>query len=149
MLNAVRRWKALNSTERRAVLAVLRRMMLVSWRLRVTGYRRLVSDLESSTRTSHSHQTLQPHRVSTLVDRVAEALPGRQNCLIRSLTLAWLLRDSGLQPLLRLGVRRDDGVLLFHAWIELDGRVVNDLPDIGDRFATFGDQGPPRGAVFV
>jgi Transglutaminase-like superfamily len=149
MLNSVRRWRALNSTERRAVLAVLRRMILVIWRLRIGGYRRLVSDLESSTRTSYSHQALQPHRVSTLVDRVADVLPGTQNCLIRSLTLAWLLRDGGRQPLLRLGVRRDDGVLLFHAWIELDGQVVNDLPEIGDRFAAFGDQGPPRGAVFV
>ena len=149
MFSLVRRWKALNSTERKAVLAVLRRMVLVSWRLRIGGYRRLVSDLESSTRTSHSYQTLQPHRLSTLVDRVAEVLPGRQNCLTRSLTLAWLLRDGGLQPLLRLGVRRDDGVLLFHAWIELDGQVVNDLPEIGNRFTAFGDQGPPRGAVFV
>jgi hypothetical protein len=149
MLNAVRRWNALNSTERRAVLAIVKRMVLVSWRLRTDGYRRLVSDLESSAQTDQSSQTLQPHRLSTLVDRVADALPGRQNCLIRSLTLAWLLRDGGLQPLLRLGVRRDDGVLLFHAWIELDGQVVNDLPEIGDRFTAFGDQGPPRGAVFV
>jgi len=122
---------------------------MVIWRLRVTGYRRLVSDLESSTQTIPSFQALQPHRISTLVDRVAEVIPGKQNCLTRSLTLAWLLRDGGLQPLLRLGVRRNDGILLFHAWVELDGTVVNDSPEVSNRFAAFGDQGPPRGAVFV
>ncbi|MGE3804417.1 MAG: lasso peptide biosynthesis B2 protein [Gemmataceae bacterium] len=38
-------------------------------------------------------------------------------CLERSLALLWMLRRRGVYALLRLGCRRHDGQLFFHAWV--------------------------------
>jgi len=49
-------------------------------------------------------------------------------CLQRSLALCTWLDRSGLRPVLKIGVRLDGGALSAHAWVERDGRVVNDTP---------------------
>jgi hypothetical protein len=57
--------------------------------------------------------------------------------------LRWFLLRHGLAGDLRIGVRRRPGEpsgsrsLDFHAWVELDGVVLNDLPDVRERFVTF------------
>ena len=40
----------------------------------------------------------------------------------------------------------DDNNLDGHAWVELDGRVVNDEPNIADHFTVFDED--PTGIVF-
>jgi len=42
------------------------------------------------------------------------------------LALHQWLREEGLPSELRIGVRKDDGELRAHAWVELGGLVVND-----------------------
>lgn len=46
---------------------------------------------------------------------------------------------------MRIGVGRDspDEALLFHAWVEVDGQVVNDSTGISARFAPFPGFVPP------
>lgn len=53
------------------------------------------------------------------VGRVMRHWPAERICLRRALVLGRLLRD--LQPQLRVGVAREDGVLVAHAWIEVAG----------------------------
>lgn len=60
-------------------------------------------------------------------------VPG--NCLSRSLALLWFLKRSGYTPDLRLGVSLAGGAFSAHAWIELDGLVLNDRRDVASRFA--------------
>ncbi len=86
-------------------------------------------------------------RLAWSVDAIARRVPWRASCLHRSLVLWWVLRRVGIDSDLRIGVRRsrgvadpggaDDGALEFHAWIEHDGRVINDRPDVGTSFAVF------------
>jgi hypothetical protein len=82
-------------------------------------------------------------RLAWAVDAVERRVPWRANCLDRSVTLWWLLLRCGIASELRIGVRRRPGTpvgsrtLDFHAWIERDGDVLNDLPDVRQRFATF------------
>jgi hypothetical protein len=65
------------------------------------------------------------------------------NCLQRSVVLWWFLARRGLASDLRIGVRRRPDApsasrsMDFHAWVELDGVVLNDGPDVRERFATF------------
>jgi hypothetical protein len=40
---------------------------------------------------------------------------------------------------LRIGVRLNQGRLDAHAWVECEGVPVNDRPDVGAQFASFGD----------
>lgn len=60
-------------------------------------------------------------------------VPG--NCLSRSLAVLWFLRRSGHAPDLRLGVSLAGGAFAAHAWVELDGVVLNDRRDVATRFA--------------
>ena len=59
------------------------------------------------------------------------------NCLQRSVTLWYLLRQQGFDPVLRIGVCKTPNKLEAHAWIELQGTVLNDRPDIGQTFTPF------------
>jgi hypothetical protein len=62
-----------------------------------------------------------------------------------------MLNERGVPAEMRIGVGRDrpDEALLFHAWVEVDGQVVNDSADIADRFAPFPGFTPPPDAEFT
>ena len=59
------------------------------------------------------------------------------SCLDRSIVLCILLGRMGIDGDLHLGVKKDGGVFAAHAWVELNGKVVNDTADVRDRFAPF------------
>lgn len=61
----------------------------------------------------------------------------RGNCLSQSLTLLWLLRSQGLTGELRIGVRKEAGRLLAHAWVEHRGQPLNAGPQIYRIFPPF------------
>lgn len=59
----------------------------------------------------------------------------RAGCLPQSLVLRWLLRRQGIAGDLRIGVRKESGRFEAHAWVEHQGRVLNDGDDVCRRFA--------------
>ena len=61
----------------------------------------------------------------------------RPTCLPQSLVLCWLLRRQGLAGELRIGVRPEPSRLEAHAWVEFQGRPLNDGADVARRFAPF------------
>ena len=61
----------------------------------------------------------------------------RGNCLSRSATLLWLLRRQGIETDLQFGARLEGGAFSAHAWVELDGVVLNDSASVGRQFARF------------
>jgi hypothetical protein len=61
----------------------------------------------------------------------------RGNCLSRSATLWWLLRRQGIPSALRIGVRKEDGALDAHAWVECDGVAINDRTRSLRRYTPF------------
>ncbi len=94
------------------------------------------------------HQTVSKWRVAEIPasdDRCAEICkavelacswyPKRVKCLQRSFATAYLLRRSGIRAEFVVG-----GIKLpfeEHAWIEVEGRVVNDKPTFVSRFRIF------------
>lgn len=70
------------------------------------------------------------------------------------MVLWWLLHRRGVGSNLLIGVRRRPGspsgsrTLDFHAWVEHDGVVLNDVADVRDRFATFSHPIAPREATW-
>lgn len=72
---------------------------------------------------------------------VCEALRGARlfprnadgDCLLRSLALYHALRRLGWPARFVSGVRREDGVVKGHAWVELDGRVLTELYESANR----------------
>lgn len=64
----------------------------------------------------------------------------RGNCLSRSMVLWYLLRQQGLPATVEVGGRKDGRLFEAHAWVELEGRIVNDSEDVRKRFAPFESQ---------
>ena len=58
-------------------------------------------------------------------------------CLQQSLFLHWWLARRGIASSLRIGVRKRNGALEAHAWVEHLGQALNDAADGGERFAPF------------
>jgi hypothetical protein len=56
-------------------------------------------------------------------------------CLPRSLCLRRLLCQAGFSAQLRLGVAKEEGRLVAHAWVELEGRPVGETEVGIGRFA--------------
>ena len=59
------------------------------------------------------------------------------NCLSRSATFWWMLRRRGVPSELRIGVRKRNGELDAHAWVECDGIVLNDRTERLEDYAVF------------
>lgn len=66
-----------------------------------------------------------PH-TSDFLDRAARHHLYPMTCLRRSLALQWLLSRQGLDTSLQFGVRRENGRLQAHAWLEYQGQVIGD-----------------------
>jgi hypothetical protein len=79
----------------------------------------------------------QARRIARMVKIAASHGPYRATCLPQSLTLWLLLRRRGIASSLRIGVRKEISRLDAHAWVEIDGIVVNDRMDVPDRFVPF------------
>lgn len=66
-------------------------------------------------------------RCEYAVAMAAALYPGRAACLERSLVLYWWLRRAGVVVQLRMGAQLYP--FLAHAWVERDGRVINDVAE--------------------
>ena len=64
------------------------------------------------------------------------ALPW-SSCLTRSIALCRSLWRRDLPAVLRIGAALTTGALQAHAWVELDGRVVNDRATVSRDFTPF------------
>ncbi|MGB6484583.1 MAG: lasso peptide biosynthesis B2 protein [Candidatus Acidiferrales bacterium] len=69
----------------------------------------------------------------------------RGSCLSKSIILGHLLRRQGLDATVHVGGRKEGSSFEAHAWVELNGRVVNDSEDVRGRFAPF--EGQVSGAL--
>ena len=56
-------------------------------------------------------------------------------CLQRSVALCLWMESEGIRPELKIGVRKNGGTLVAHAWVEYHGQVLNDSPDRLREFA--------------
>ena len=64
-------------------------------------------------------------------------LPYQSKCLLESLALWYLLRRNGHDADLVLGARTLLGPLEAHAWVELEGKVLNDGPHVRQIYEPF------------
>lgn len=109
--------------------------------LRVLGFARvqsLVARVSASAPLRDTSDAAERARAAAqAVKRAARRIPGSANCLTTSLALWWLLRRHGIESELRIGSRLGGEDLEAHAWVESRGAVLNDTPDVHERFAAF------------
>ena len=75
-------------------------------------------------------------RLTTLVDLAAKVTRGQGRCLTRSFLLFWLFKIRGKSAELLVVVSKESATFQAHAWIETQGRVVGDIPEMTGRIAT-------------
>jgi len=135
-----RRFGELSARDRSLLFQALILLPVVSVGRRLMDFKRLRrllarwSDGEHAQATHEESHLVRAQTVANIVRiAVAYSMP-RPNCLDRSLVLWSLLRRREIASDLCLGVRKDGTELDAHAWIECDGVVLNDTPDVGERY---------------
>jgi hypothetical protein len=138
--SAWRKWLDLPAQDRRLVLQLVALLPSVAAAIRIFGLRRVCRFLSRHAVVSQgvgAPDVQGAREAGRLVNAAAFGLPGRPNCLTRSVTLWWVLRRRAIDSALRIGVRTAGGHLEAHAWVELAGLVLNDAADIAQHFAPF------------
>jgi Transglutaminase-like superfamily len=144
MTRPIRKFLALPRAERWLLVQAMAALPLVTLTLRTIGLRRCYRTLErlapmagGGVLTGAGACQLAT-RTGWLV-RVASTYGlVRGNCLAQSLTIRWLLCRQRIPAELRIGVRKRQGRLEAHAWMEYHSRVLNHDAGIGRRFSPFG-----------
>jgi len=139
----VRRLRSLGPTGRLVVLQSIVLLPVMRLALRARGFKPVMS--RSAAWSDGLARPLDPERVAAVAQAVG--LVAKQpivgaSCLPQSLVTWFLLRRRGADAVLVLGAQGDAGSVSAHAWVELDGAVVNDTADVRARFGSFDLQHP-------
>jgi hypothetical protein len=142
MLESLRRFSALERPAQLLFLRALAMLPLVSLSLRLRGFQptriTLQKNLSPSLTQMDSYSlsnkaALTAHLVNA-ADRHGLVHP---SCLAKSLTLWWLLGRQGIRSRLRIGIRKEQGKLEAHAWVEREGVALNEPEEQHRHYAAF------------
>ena len=130
--------------ERALILRALLLLPITGIGLRVIGFQRckeLIEKLPVRDRPSRQLEEVAPNEMAGRIARAVRSAelhgPGAPNCLERSMLLWWLLRRGGIDGELHIGGRKSGLRLEAHAWVELEGEVLNDSPEVHKHYARF------------
>jgi len=138
-----RLWR-LNAPSRKLVIEAAL-VLAATWvGIRVAGYRRWKSVLESLTTGSIQRANSgdsavlgSARAIARFQGSAARHLFLRTNCLEQSLALCCLLHRRGIGAELRIGARKEDNKFEAHAWVELGGEVLSPVSDPHRHFEPF------------
>lgn len=137
------RLATISGHERRLLVRAALLVLVVSWGLRLLGFRRywqILNRHARATSPANERRTDSAELVtgtSRMVEIASRNLIPRPNCLARSMGLWSLLRRRGVPVDLQIGVRKVADNLEAHSWVSLEGRILNDTGDVGSRFKAF------------
>jgi len=136
-----RKFWALSPVNRGVLLQAIVLFPCIALGLRLLSFKALCNLLERSLPAVAASSTWQrrAETIARLVQAAATHGVWRTNCLQRSLLLWWLLRRRGIAAELRIGVSRQTDHFEAHAWVECEGVVLGDRPDIHQTFAPFSE----------
>jgi hypothetical protein len=135
--------RALTGAERRLLAVSLVTLPFIAAGLELFGFCRTRAALARWPRVKAARdhtaeaEAARALSVARVVAMAAGRGPVRTTCLRRCLLSWWILRWDGIETVIRVGVRREDGTIHAHAWIEHRGKPLNDAEDIALRFPAF------------
>ena len=80
------------------------------------------------------HKKLSPQRLSYLIAAANTRWSLDRTCLSRSLLLWWWLQNRNIESEILMGFKKV-GVRDGHAWVEINGEVINDKPNMRELYA--------------
>ena len=143
-MNKWRKFIGLSARERLLLSQSLVLLPFAALALRVMGLRNYQRLMERFSRRSKADVARderklrdQARKTARMVEAAGRYGPYRAKCLPKSLTLWWLLRRQGVESQVRFGARKNDRRMEAHAWVEFEGRPLNDSTDVSERFKPF------------
>jgi hypothetical protein len=126
---AIRRFLAHRRADRWLLIRAFIWLGAIDVALRLVGFRRIIEHGALRTACQVEPRTLQrAQRYAWSLEVASRYQLVDARCLHRSLALHCWLRREKIPSELRIGVRKDGDTLSAHAWVELEGCVVNDYP---------------------
>lgn len=132
-MTLLRKYLALPAKDKGLILGVVPLVVAVRVALATLPYKVVVGWLERF-QTPPAQEDLGPaeqealrvrrRRILMAVEVVSRHLLGEKPCLTQALVAQCLLRRTGYETTLRIGVSKDERVFRAHAWLEQGGRVV-------------------------
>ena len=94
--------------------------------------------------TGESNRSIgEERRIITLSARITRLRPRlRSNCLERSLLAYRFLARAGADPRLVVGVDTQEGTVVGHAWVTIDGEPIHEKHDAVESFTRLVEFGP-------
>jgi hypothetical protein len=146
MWEQLQRFRALDSASRGLFLRGVLVLPLIALSVTFYGFRatqatlqRLLSFLHGVVRPAHASIRVPAgvSRTARMVRAAARRGVVHPTCLEESLALWWLLGRQGIAATLRLGTRKAGSQLEAHAWVECDGRALNQDDGLHRHYAAF------------
>lgn len=136
-MNNWQKFRQLPGPEQSVLLAALVLLPAVRVGLRALGLRRVLAMLDRRLPAAArcANADFVALRTARLVAVAARISGG--TCLARSIVLVTLLKRRGIPAELRIGVRKGERGFEAHAWVEAEGTILNDGPDVAERFTAF------------
>ena len=140
-----RRFRQLPPEDRALVRRAMFLMPLTMAGLRLIGFRRLRGLFDRfSSSSAKGRAVSEISGKKQLAARIVSAARsaelngvGQPSCLERSLALWCLLRQNGVDAELHIGAQTGQTEFAAHAWVEWDGEVLNDSPDVHKNYVRF------------
>jgi hypothetical protein len=145
-MGAWRRFGRLSQVERGLFLRAILLLPVAVCALRFTGLRNAKRLVQRRPKVvaGPARGNMTELRLVNAARRMTEAASRhgvvRGNCLSKSIVLWHLLRREGLGATVHFGGRKEGSLFEAHAWVELDGRTINDSEGVRERFVPFEGQ---------
>ncbi len=136
---------ALSVGDRLKLFAYSLLVLLVHIALNLFGYQKVYTFLSSyprrrDTLPGQSGEPLtEAKRCAYLVSVAARYGIIRAKCLPQALLVFWLLRRRGISTEIRIGVRRQGGSIIAHAWVKHGEVVISEGSQVEKNFSAFED----------
>jgi len=142
MWERLRQFKALERPAQSLLLRAMALLPLVSLSLRWRGFRATQAMLErfrSNGNVGHDSPEISKRAALTahMVSVADQYGLLRFSCLVKSLTLWWLLMRQGIAAELRIGIRKENEKMAAHAWVERKGAALNEPEEHHRHYAAF------------
>lgn len=124
-------WR-LSNRQRRLLISAVAMLPVAAIRVRLFGAPRAVAAAPAS--PPQADEPTVVREAARMVKAAAHYVPLHLTCLPQSIVLQQLLRREGVVTTMRIGVRKRDGTLDGHAWVEYNGRPVSDPSSVQDDF---------------
>ena len=119
----VSKFRRLSSAERSLLLQSFILLAWVRLALWVLPFRWVSRVLDGHSGSRRIRTAIPEDRLIWAVRITATRVPGA-TCLVQAMAAKYLLERCGREPRLDFGIVKDNGRLLAHAWLVLDGRTV-------------------------